>query len=84
MAMYGESRCYLAMNEFTQEQLDQFTDVMVKKAVMHGFVDGIYGWNGDDCTAREAFRGMLQNVIVDTELALTRRVPLEEWLSNEN
>jgi hypothetical protein len=70
------------MNELTQEELDKFTDVMIKKAAHgHGWVDGRFYWRpGDEA---EALRGLIQNVIIDTELLMTGRVPLERWLGND-
>lgn len=64
----------------TEDEIEQFTDMMVKKAEMHGFWDGRFHWQpGDEA---EAFRGMIQNVIIDTELVVNGMVPLESWISS--
>jgi hypothetical protein len=65
----------------TEEEVEQFTDLMVKKAVLgHGWVDGRFQWRpGDEA---EAFRAVIANVIVDTDLLISGAVPLSDWLES--
>lgn len=66
----------------TEEELRAFADVMVEKAALgHGFVDGRFTWRPGD--AAEAFREMIFNVVVDTEMMVTGAPPLEKWLEKE-
>lgn len=70
------------MNDLTQAEVDRFTDVMIKKAALgHGWVDGRFHLRpGDEA---EALRGLIQNVIIDTELLLSGKVPMERWLQDD-
>lgn len=63
----------------TSEELEQFTDIMMRKAAFgFGFVDGRYHWApGEEA---ESFRSLIQNVIIDTEMLVDGSVPLEQWL----
>ena len=65
----------------TEEEVNQFTDLMVKKAAFgHGWVDGKFHWQpGDEA---EALRGLIANVIVDTDLLVSGKVPLSAWMED--